>query len=140
MKIIFSLLLLLITGLPVFSQCDKKVSWYATRGEMYDAAGTLLDTRQDSIFFQTDQQKVTLRFKSDNQELEGSIKEKTCDWKETFKNGKTVYHTIVHIEGTNSDATFTLEAKDGKIKLSLVIEIRQERRFVIYIDKYEEIK
>ena len=132
--------MLVITGMHAYSQCDKKVTWYSTKGEMYDAHGTLLDTRQDSIFFQTDQQKVTLRFKSDNQELEGSVIEKTCDWKEPFKNGKSVYHTIVNIEGTSSNATFTVEAKDGKIKLSLEIEIRQERKFVIYIDKYQELK
>jgi hypothetical protein len=33
-----------------------------------------------------------------------------------------------------------VEAKDGKITLSLEIEARQGRKFLIYIDRYEEAK
>ena len=140
MKAIFLFFILFAASFHATSQCDKKVTWYASRGEMYNTNGELLDTKQDSIFLETDPQKITLRFKSDPKELEGTINEKTCDWKEPFKNGKTVYHANVLIDGQTSDATFTLEAKDGKIILSVEIGIRQERKFVIYIDRYEETK
>jgi hypothetical protein len=140
MKVILLFVILSVASLHALSQCDKKVAWYGTKGEMYDANGGLLDTKLDSIFLETDPQKITLRFKSDDKALEGIIKEKICDWKEPFKNGKTVYHTAVLVDGVNSNADFIIEGKDGKIILSLVIETRKERKFMIYIDGYQGIK
>ena len=139
MKTILLSFVLFIASLHAISQCDKKVTWYATKGEMYDTNGGLLDTKQDSIFLETDPQKISLRFKSDNNALEGTIKEKICDWKQPFKNGKTVYQATALIDGVTSNASFTIEAKDGEIILWVEIEIRQGRKFKIYLDKYEEI-
>ena len=140
MKTILLACILCVASLQATSQCDKKVSWYATKGEMYDQNGGLLDTKLDSIFLETDPQKITLRFKSDNKALEGTVKEKICDWKEPFKNGKTVYHTTVIIDGESSNASFTIEAKDAKAILWVDIEIRSGRKFKIYLDKYEEMR
>ena len=140
MKTIFLAFILFISCLQAISQCDKKIKWYATKGEMYDTNGELLDTKNDSIFLETDTQKISLRFQSDNKDLEATIKEKICDWKEPFKNGRTVYHTTSVLDDQISDATFTVEAKDGKMILWVEIEIRQGRKFKIYLDKYEEIK
>lgn len=140
MKTIFFAFIICVASLQATSQCDKKVNWYGTKGEMYDQNGGLLDTKLDSIFLETDPQKITLRFKSDNKALEGTVKEKICDWKEPFKNGKTVYHTTVIIDGESSNASFTVEAKDAKAILWVDIEIRSGRKFKIYLDKYEEIR
>jgi hypothetical protein len=140
MKTILFFVMLVVTGIQANSQCDRKVYWYATKGEMYNTNGDLLDTKQDSIFFDTDPQKISLRFKSDDKALEGTITEKNCDWKEPFRNGKTVYHAAVFVDGVNSNATFTVEAKDGKITLSLAMEARKERKFLIYIDSFKEVK
>src|SRR5215204_1374249 len=135
MKTILFFVMLVVTGIQANSQCDKKVFWYATKGEMYNINGDLLDTKQDSIFFETDPQKISLRFKSDDKALVGTITEKNCDWKEPFRNGKTVYHASVFVDGVSTNATFTIEAKDEKFMLSLVIEAREERKFLIYIDR-----
>ncbi len=140
MKAILLSLVLFVASLPAMSQCDKKVSWYATKGEMYDTNGGLLDTKLDSIFLETSPQKITLRFKSDNNTLEGTVKEKICDWNEPFKNGKSVYQTTAVLDGQTSNATFTVEAKDGKMILWAEIEIRKGRKFKIYLDGYNEMK
>lgn len=140
MKGILIFFILFVTSLQAISQCDKKVTWYASKGDMLDASGTLLDTRQDSIFLETDPQKITLRFKSDQNALEGTVKEKICDWKEPFKNGKSVYHATVSIDGRTSNAIFTVAAKDQKLTLSLTIEEMKDKKFLIYIDRYEEAK
>jgi hypothetical protein len=140
MKAILISFILFVTSLQGVSQCDKKVTWYASKGDMLDTNGTLLDRKEDSIFFETEPQKITLRFKNDQKTLEGTVKEKTCDWKEPFRNGKSVYHATVSIDGSTSNATFTVEAKDQKITLLLEIEARAGRKFLIYIDKYEEAK
>lgn len=140
MKTMLLALVLLVASLQAISQCDRKVNWYAVKGEMYDQSGNLLDSRSDSIFFETDRQKVTLRFKSDDKVLEGTVKEKICDWKEPFKNGKTIYHTTVIIDGETSNASFTVEARDAKVILWVEIQIRSERKFKIYLDNYEETR
>jgi hypothetical protein len=140
MKVILLSAILFVTGLQAISQCDKKVTWYASKGNMFDASGSLLDTKIDSIFLETDPKKIMLRFKSDQQALEGTVKEKTCDWKEPFKNGKTVYNASVIVDGTTSNAVITVEAKDGNITLSLIMEARADKKYVIYIDRYEEAK
>ena len=138
MKTILLAFILFVTSLQAISQCDKKVTWYASKGDMFDQGGNLLDTKTDSIFLETDPQKITLRFKADQKTLEGTVKEKTCDWKEPFRNGKTVYHANVLVEDKTSDAVFTVEAKDGKITLMLTIETMPGRKFLIYIDSYKE--
>jgi hypothetical protein len=140
MKAILVSFILFATSLQAISQCNKKVTWYAAKGDMLDANGGVLDSKHDSIFLETDPQKITLRFKSDQNQLEGTVKEKTCDWKEPFKNGKTVYHTTVTLDGSLSNAIFTVEGRDGKISLLLEIEAREGRKFLIYIDRYEEAK
>ena len=140
MKAILLSILLFVTAFSAISQCDKKVTWYASKGEMYNTSGTLLDTKVDSIFIETNPQKISVRFKSDENSLEGTVKEKICNWKEPFRNGKTVYHTVVSIDGTLSNATFTLEARDGKITLSMVAEAMADKKYLIYIDRYSEVK
>ena len=140
MKFILAVVMLVVSGMQANSQCDKKVTWYAVKGEMYDANGGLLDTKSDSIFLVTEPQKVSLRFKSDEKELEGTVTQKKCDWKEPYKNGKTVYNTTVLLDGVSSSAVFTVEAKNGKIILTLEIDARGGRKFVIYLDSYKEVK
>lgn len=140
MRIVFAFIMFVITGVQASSQCDKKVTWYGSKGEMYDTNGALLDTKTDSIFIETSPQKIRIKFKADEKDLEGTVSALTCDWKEPFKNGKIVYQTIVSLENGVSKAVFVLEAKDNKITLSLELEAMSDRKFLIYIDKYEEGK
>lgn len=139
MKAILLFSIVLVSSFNAICQCDKKITWYAAKGEMLDASGALLDTKNDSVFFETGPQNFSLRFKSDEKGLEGTINEKTCDWKEAFKNGKTVYHSTVSVDYRTSNATLTLEGKDGKITLSVVIDALEGRKFRIYIDGYKKM-
>ncbi|HEV8269834.1 MAG TPA: hypothetical protein VGQ04_00940 [Chitinophagaceae bacterium] len=140
-KILVVLAMILLTGIHGLSQCDKKIKWNSSKAEMYDTNGALLDTKTGIITVETDQEKISLSFKESTEKgLEGTIKEKTCDWKEAFSNGKTVYHTTVNVDGKISDAIFTVEAKDGKTTITLAIEMMAGRKFLIYIDTYEVVK
>jgi hypothetical protein len=140
-KTILAFVILFITGLQAMAQCDKKVTWQASKADMFDAKGNLLQSKEGIITVETDPQKITVSFKESPEDgLEGTITEKTCDWKDAFKNGKTVYHTTVYVDGKNSNAIFTVEAKDGKITISVEIEIMEGRKFVIYVDTFEEVK
>jgi hypothetical protein len=141
MKIILAFVMLVVTGMQANSQCDKKTVWHASKADMVDASGNLLQRKEAVIIFETDSQKLSLSFKESAEAgLEGTVKEKTCDWKEPFKNGKTVYHTTVSIDGRTSNASFTVEAKEAKIVLTIEIEIMNGKKFLIYIDSFEEVK
>ena len=141
MKVILAFLILLVTGLQAKSQCDKKVVWHASKANMFDTKGNLLQSKEGIIIFETDRQNVSLNFKETSEAgLAGIIMKKTCDWKEPFKNGKAVYHTTVSIDGKTSNAMFTLEANEGKTVLSVEIEIMDGKKFVINMDSYEETK
>lgn len=137
-KIIIALAIMLLAALQGISQCDKKIKWHATKADLLDAKGVVLDSKQATIIVETDSQKITVSFKESTEDgLDGTIKEKVCDWKDAFKNGKTVYHTNVNIDGKTSNAIFTLEAKEGKIAILVDIEIMEGRKFLIYIDTYD---
>lgn len=141
MKVILAFGMLLISGLQAKSQCEKKVLWHASKADMVDTKGSLLQSKAGIIIFETDPQKVSLNFKESTEEgLEGIVLKKTCDWKEPFKNGKAVYNTTVSIDGKTSNAIFTLDAKEGKIVLWVEIEIMDGKKFLVYIDSYEEVK
>jgi len=139
MKAILLFSIVFVTSFNAKSQCDKKITWYAAKGEMLDASGALLDTKTDSVFFEVGPQNLSLRFKSDEKGLEGTINDKTCDWKEPFKNGKTVYHSTVSVDDRTSNATLTLEGKDGKITLLVVIDALEGKKFRIYMGGYKEM-
>jgi len=141
MKVILAFVMLLVTVLQANSQCDKKVVWHASKADMFDAKGNLLQSKEGIIIFETDSQKVSLNFKESTEAgIEGIVMKKICEWKEPFKNGKAIYHTPVSIDGKTSNAIFTLEAKEGKTVLSVEIEIMDGKKFLIYIDSYEEVK
>ena len=140
-KTIVALAVILLTGLQGISQCDKKMKWNATKADMFDAKGSLLDSKQGNIVVETHPQKIVVSFKESAESgLEGTLTGKTCDWKEAFRNGKTVYQSTVNVDGKTSNAIFTIEAKDGKITILLDIEIMEGKKFIIYVDTYEEIK
>lgn len=108
---------------------------------MFDGKGTLLHSKAATIVVETDQQKISVIFKESPEDgLEGTLKAKTCDWKEAFRNGKTVYRATINIEGKTSNAVFTLGANDGQITMTVDIEILEGRKFLIYIDSYEPVK
>ena len=140
-KIIFLSVLFFVTGLNAMSQCDKKVAWHASKVDMFDAKGSFLQTKEATIIVETDPKKVTLSFKESSEDgLEGTVTEKVCDWKKAFADGKTVYHATVFVDGRTSNATFTVEAKDGKVTVSADIEMMEGRKFVVYVNTYEEVK
>src|SRR6266850_2696336 len=100
---------------------------------MLDAIGQVVDTKEGSIEVETDSNHVIVRIKEKpDEQMEGSAKEFTCEWKEPFKNGKTIYKTeLSKPNGDNSNASFTIEGKDGKITILLVIDKLEGRKIRI---------
>jgi hypothetical protein len=140
-NIILAVALVLFTSVASFAQCDKKVKWKATKAELIDENGQVSDTKEGNISITADSKTVTLEIEqSPNDKLEGTINESTCEWKEAFKNGKTVLKTSLNERGGDvSPGTITIEGKDGKLTITLEIEKMNGKKVRIAIDKYETI-
>ncbi len=138
--IILALALLLFTNLQTHAQCNKKVYWYASKAEMLDESGQVADTKEDAITLKMSKDSIMLGRQGDEgDDIKGAIKESTCDWKDAFKNGKSVIKTVVTSrDGDSTEATFTIEAKDGKITLVIEMDKMGKKSVRIPIDKYEE--
>lgn len=137
-NIILALALVLLTSLASIAQCDKKIKWQAAKAEMIDQSGTVMDTKE-GITITSDSKKILFELAAEpDNPLEGVVNETACEWKEAFKNGKTVIKAnISGRDGNSSPATITIEGKDGKLTLILDMERMQGRKVRMNLDKYE---
>jgi hypothetical protein len=140
-SILLALTILLLTTVTGVGQCNRKVNWHAAKAELLDENGQVVDTKEGAITMTTDKSTIKLSIKEKpNKSIEGTIRESNCDWKEVFKNGKTVYKAEMRKTNSdnNSNGTFTIEAKDGKITILMEVEKMQGKKIRIPVDKYEE--
>jgi hypothetical protein len=141
-NIVLALVILLMTTITGSGQCNRKVNWHAVKAELVDENGQVVDTKEGSILLSTDKSTITLSMKdAPNQSIEGTLKETSCDWKDAFKSGKSVYKAELHKSNNQQDTsngTFTIEAKDGKITILMEVEKMQGKKIRIPVDKYEE--
>jgi hypothetical protein len=140
-NIILALVISLLTSVASFAQCDKKVKWQASKAEMVDENGTVVDTKEGAIVITTDAKTVKFEIVgSDSETAEGTVSSTTCEWKDAFKNGKTTYKAaMVGRDGNGQQADITIEGKDGKLILTLELEKFNGKKVRVNIDKYETI-
>lgn len=142
-KTILALAIILLTGISAVAQCDKKVKWQASRAEMLDANGQVVDKKEGTIILTVDSKNFALEIKeAPNDRLEGPVAETTCEWKEAFKTGKSTFK-ITQLQGAGdmNSASFVIEGRDGKVTIELQLEKMKVDggKVVIYVDKYEII-
>jgi len=141
-KTLFFLAITTLVSSCLFAQCDKKVTWTASKGEFLDEAGNLQDTKDVKVFIQTSRQEIIIVHSDDESDtLRGKVKEITCDWKEPFKNGKITLKTdLTERSGEYANSIITIEAKDTHITILLHIEQPDGRKMQIRIpiDSYKE--
>jgi hypothetical protein len=140
-NIILAFAIVLLTSVSAFAQCDKKVKWQATKAEMLDQSGTVVDTKQGTINITTDSKNITLEIvENPGDKLEGTISEHSCDWKEAFKNGKTSFKAnLNNPNGETAVGTFTIEGKDGKLTITMQLDRMDGKIVRIVVDKHEVI-
>ena len=119
------------------AQCDKKVVWTSVKEEFLDANGEVEQAHEDSVTIETSNAGIVVNHNNiPEDELKGTISDIKCDWKEPYKNGKTIIKTnIAEANGEISEGSLTIEGKDGEIVILLEIHGKQVK---IYIAKYEE--
>ena len=140
MKFLLFAALLTAFHLSVAGQCNKRVTWYGSKAEMLGDSGQVIDTKQGGIEVEVDSVRITVRIKENAADsLGGKIKSTTCEWKDAYKNGKSVYKTeLVTTNNASSEGSFTIEGVDGKITILMDIARMDGKKIKIYVDRYEQ--
>lgn len=141
-KIMLSFSLLLLVHLFAAAQCDKAVNWKASKVELMDENGNVLDALSATIVITVSPEKLVLDIPGQpNDRIEGRVDSTTCEWKKAYTNGKSVLKSkIAKPTGETASAVLTIEGMDGKFSGSL--EITDEGKIIRYriqIDDYEEV-
>jgi hypothetical protein len=140
-NIFLALSILLMTAITGNGQCNRKVNWHAAKAELLDENGVVVDTDNESVLMVTDKSTISFSSKTQpNQSLEGVIKETNCNWKDAFKNGKTIYKAELRKSNSDkiSNGTIVIEAKEGRATITMEMEEMPGKKVRLSIDKYEE--
>jgi hypothetical protein len=138
-KIILALSLVIVTGLTAVAQCDKKIKWTASKAEMYDQSGNVIDNKTATFLITMDSKNILLDIvENEEDKLEGTVGETTCEWKEAFKAGKSSSKVnMMNKNGETSAGTISVEGKDGKLIITFTLDMMNGKYVKIYVDKYE---
>jgi hypothetical protein len=139
--------IIIVLSLLIFSasgnaQCSKKVIWTAAKAEFLDSTGNITKTMDEKIEITNSKTEIKLMH-SDKEEdaLSGTIKDFSCNWKDAFKNGKTIIKTdLTQNNGDTRTSVITIEAKNGKI--TIVVEMNSPDgplKIRVPVDSYKEV-
>ncbi|HWB25377.1 MAG TPA: hypothetical protein VG738_07845 [Chitinophagaceae bacterium] len=139
------LLMLLVSSAAIINtkaQCLTHVKYSAGKMEILDTALNVLDTKEEGYSVETRADGFTgIREEELDDSLHGVLKSVTCNWKEPFKNGTiTMVCDVQGKEQAMSNATITIEAKEGHIYIYLRAQEQPDKVLRLVVDKYEEIK
>lgn len=141
-KVILSATVLVALVIGARAQCDKKITWSATKTEFLDTSGNVEHEDDNAVVIQTNSKEVIITPNNNEDEaIHGDVKELVCDWKEAFKNGKTSFKSsLKDPRGDEKNGTVVIEGKDGKIVFLFDVSGADGRKFRIrvYIDSHQE--
>src|SRR5215831_7068257 len=134
---LFIFTLTLLTSLQSHAQCNRIVLWHASKAEMIDSTGRVTDSKEDAITILTSKDSILLTRSGDVRDIiKGAFTEKTCEWKEAFKNGKSNYRAqFISPNHENPMATVIIEGVNGKLILYLAFDKFPDRKMKIEIEK-----
>jgi len=134
----FAVLLFSVT--TGFGQCDKNVVLTCSKTEYLNAEGEVQRTVEEECVIQVGKSEVTIA-PSGHAKMTGSVNSKVCEWKQPFKAGKTTLEaTFKNENGSTSNATLTIEGKDGKITCLMKDKEKPDRIIRATVSKFEEQK
>lgn len=136
-KFLVSVFILLIIGTAANAQCQKKVTWTSEKTEFLDASGKVQDVKTQPTKIETTHHHITVT--TDDDVLEGDIKQLTCEWREPFKNGKSSFNSLMaKSNGETRNVSITIEGKDGKIDITVEVEKMDGRKMRLLVDNYKQ--
>ena len=130
----------IVLSTMLHAQCGKNVTWMSSKTEYLDSSGQVEDAKAMATSLQTTANHITVTVEEGGGDiLQGDIRDLTCEWKEAYKNGRSHFSALMaKSNGETREATFTIEAKDGKIVIIVEVERMQGRKMRILIDNYKE--
>ena len=134
----FSFAPLLFSVITGFAQCGKDVVLTSSKTEYLNAEGAVQRTVEEDCVIKVGKSAVTIS-PSGHDKMTGSITSTACEWKQPFKEGKTTLEAKFKDEkGEQSNATITIEGKDGKITCLMKEKEKPDRIIRVTIVKFEE--
>ena len=136
----FTFAFLLLSVGTGFAQCDKNVVLTCSKTEYLNAEGAVQRTVEEESVIKISKSEVTIA-PSGHAKMTGSVTSTACEWKQPFKAGKTTLEaTFKNDNGATSNATITIEGKDGKITCLMKDKERPDRIIRVTVNKFEEQK
>src|SRR3954468_8521706 len=76
-------------------------------------------TDQDSVTIEVSDSSIIINHNNNpNDQLNGTVKDISCNWSEPFKNGKSSFKSdLTEVSGDEHNGNFTIEGKDGQISI-----------------------
>jgi len=139
-KIILLLFVVCIFSKSGNAQCNKRILWTATKEEFLDSNLQVTHTDQDSVTIEVSDSSIIINHNNNpNDQLNGTVKDISCNWSEPFKNGKSSFKSdLTEVSGDEHNGNFTIEGKDGQISIMIELTDKGGMRIRLYISKYEE--
>ncbi len=135
-KIIFSLLFISATGITTYAQCNERVTFNTSQTDYQDGKGTVAE--KTSVVFDNTDVTILTNGNVDDQ-LVGTVLSSSCDWKKSYREGKTVVKANLSNKKLGSkNATLTMEGKDGNVSLLVEVADMPARRFQLSSDAFRE--
>lgn len=136
-KFIFGLALFLTISIEVSAQCGKNMVFQSSKTEYLDGSYTVQRTVDENTVIEISKTGITI--KPGDNEMSGTVKTDSCDWKTAWKEGKMIMSgTIVDQRGEGKEVKITLEGKEGKISFMVELLDNMDRKVRVYADRFEE--
>ena len=135
-------MLLMILGIVFsYAQCDKSKLLTASKTEYLDANGTVQKTVDEPTTIEYHKSGITITHGVQNEQMTGTIKSDSCNWKIPYKEGKTILRAdISDPNGDVKTLTITIEGKNGTFSFLAEADGMPDRRIRLVVDKFEEKK
>ena len=137
-KVIFFLVILVCSEIS-FAQCDKTSVLSSSQTEYLDGNHTVQRTVDEKSVIEINKSEVVITHGNDQRKMIGTIKSDSCNWKNPFKEGKSIIKVTFTRDGEKAmNATITIEGKDEKVSFFVEIEEMPDKKIRVMADKFEE--
>lgn len=139
-KMLLSFSVFLLAATATIAQCDKKVVYTSDKQEMISPEGDVVNNKTDALTIEFTKENITINVGEKPGALTATIKSRTCEWKEIYKEGKAVYKVEFQKpeSGETSEGSMTVEVKEGKLQILVEMARLDGKKIRVLVNKYEE--
>ena len=125
------------TGISAYAQCNQRVTFNCTKTDYLDGSGSVQQSKSENTLVNFDNQEVSIV--SNGEQLSGTVTSSSCDWKKSYREGKTVLKAnVTGNKGDAKAATLTMEGKDGNVSLLIEVDNMPSRKLQLSSDSFRD--